>query len=157
MEFTTERTHVRPFQEQDIRLFMAYRNDLQWMRFQGFKGLSYDEYVASLLHEFVMTNGGQLAVIHTETRQLIGDLYVVKESDAYWIGYTVSPHVARLGYGSEIVKGAIKYLQERGGKVFLAETHVDNIASRNLLTKLQFELHKTEESSHIYQYVVKER
>jgi len=36
---------------------MAYRNDLDWMQHQSFKGLTYEEYERSLLGEQAITQG----------------------------------------------------------------------------------------------------
>lgn len=36
----TARCTVRQFAEHDIDDFMVYRNDMDWMRYQGFKGLT---------------------------------------------------------------------------------------------------------------------
>jgi len=41
--FETRRCHIRPFEEGDIEAFMSYRNNLDWMRLQGFKGKKYLE------------------------------------------------------------------------------------------------------------------
>lgn len=38
MEIQTKRCIIRPFNESDINRFMDYRNDMDWMQYQGFKG-----------------------------------------------------------------------------------------------------------------------
>lgn len=40
MEVHTAHCRLRQFEEQDIDDFMVYRNDMDWMRYQGFKGLT---------------------------------------------------------------------------------------------------------------------
>ena len=48
---------VRRFRATDIDAFMAYRNDLVWMRHQGYKGLTRSEYEAALLAEPQVADG----------------------------------------------------------------------------------------------------
>ena len=45
MIFETKRLIIRAFQEQDMDQFMEYRNNLEWMQYQGFKDKSKDEYI----------------------------------------------------------------------------------------------------------------
>ena len=49
MEICTERCLIRRFEEPDIDDFMVYRNDMDWMKSQGFKGLTKQEYEDALL------------------------------------------------------------------------------------------------------------
>ena len=44
MEIYTERCLIRRFEAPDIDDFMVYRNDMDWMKYQGFKGLTKQEY-----------------------------------------------------------------------------------------------------------------
>ena len=36
----SKRCVIRPFNADDIEPFMAYRNDAEWMQYQGFKSLT---------------------------------------------------------------------------------------------------------------------
>ncbi|WP_261806635.1 GNAT family N-acetyltransferase [Lapidilactobacillus luobeiensis] len=49
MEINTQRCLIRRFQESDLASFTAYHNDLEWMRYQGLKGLTKQAYAAILL------------------------------------------------------------------------------------------------------------
>ncbi|MFS0986009.1 GNAT family N-acetyltransferase [Enterococcus durans] len=83
MEIQTKRLNIRKFVSGDIDSFMDYRNNIDWMRYQGFKGKSKAFYETELLHDVSLEKGMQLAIIHTDTKQLVGDIYLRKENDTY--------------------------------------------------------------------------
>jgi [ribosomal protein S5]-alanine N-acetyltransferase len=136
--FESERCYVRPFINADLDDFLLYRNNLEWMKFQGFKGLSREEYEEILLKEPLVENGAQFAIICKADHHLIGDIYVKKEKETFWIGYTVSPSSKRQGYAYEITKSLIHWLNEQGEFKIMAGTVPENIASIRLLEKTGF-------------------
>ena len=101
MEICTERCLIRRFEEPDIDDFMVYRNDMDWMKYQGFKGLTKQEYEDALLGDHTFQDGVQLAVIHKKSGKLIGDVYLKQEGDSFWIGYSVCRTMACQGYACE--------------------------------------------------------
>ena len=52
---------------------------MDWMQFQGFKGLERREYIHALLGDFSLHDGVQLAVICNKASTLIGDIYIKEE------------------------------------------------------------------------------
>lgn len=112
--FETERCRIRPFEESDIPAFMSYRNNLDWMQYQGFKGKKYLEYKATLLMQPKFDEGVQLAVASKQTGELIGDLYLKIEKGVCWIGYTIAPKFARQGLAFEVVSQMLLELQQSG-------------------------------------------
>lgn len=151
MEIRTERCTVRRFKNEDLDDFMQYRNDENWMRFQGFKGLTKEEYAKELLGEPSFLKGAQLAIINNATNRLIGDIYLKKEGAAYWIGYTISPLHARQGYAYEVLVAIISWLKQQDCMRINAGVLPENLASINLLKKLNFTFHSLDESGeHIY-------
>lgn len=150
MEITTTRLFIRRFVKEDIPLLMMYRNDLIWMKYQGFKGLSQFEYEKELLYEYPLEEGIQLAIIHKQSHQLIGDLYLKKEGDVFWIGYTISPVYARQGYAYEATRALLDHLKKLGAKWIKADVDKNNVASLGLLKKLQFDLEDETNDSFIY-------
>lgn len=150
MRFTTTRCLIRPFEQHDIEPFMAYRNDLDWMQHQSFKGLTYEEYERSLLGEQTIAQGMQLAIIQKETDELIGDLYIYQDETTYWIGYTISPRHSRRGYAFEVVSSLIHHLSNKGAETIKAGALATNEASIALLKKLNFEYLVTEDDEQIY-------
>ena len=150
MEFETARCFVRPFKADEIDALMAYRNDPDWMRHQGFKGLTKREYEEQLLRRADLADGVQLAVVLKESGALLGDLYLKREGDICWIGYSAEPRHARRGYLSEAVTGALRVLKQIGVVQAKAGVMPDNIASIEFLKKLQFIDSGLEDGEHIY-------
>lgn len=136
--FETERCRIRPFEEDDIAAFMCYRNNLDWMQFQGFKGKKYLEYKAALLRQPDFCDGVQLAVASKQTGELLGDLYLKLESKTCWIGYTIAPQFARRGLAAEVVTELLTQLKYDGLAMANAGVEKENIASIALLQKLGF-------------------
>lgn len=137
--FETERCRIRPFEESDIEAFMAYRNNLDWMQFQGFKGKKYLEYKAALLIQPDFFSGVQLAIVSRQTGELLGDLYLRLEKNTCWIGYTIAPQFARQGFAFEVVMQLLLQLKQAGLTLVKAGVEEQNIASIALLKKLGFE------------------
>jgi len=142
--FDTARCIVRPFRDEDIDAFMEYRNDGEWMKYQGFKCLSRQAYHEALLCPCDMEKGVQLAVIRKLTGALIGDLYLKQEGSTCWIGYTIHPKEARQGYMYEVVSAAIGMMGGQGIHEIRAGVSPENLASVSLLKKLDFVLSGTE-------------
>jgi RimJ/RimL family protein N-acetyltransferase len=138
MYLDTIRCNIRPFKAEDIDAFMAYRNDMDWMKYQGFKGLTKQEYTKVLLGNRSLTDGIQLAVICRQTNTLIGDLYLKQEGVTCWIGYTITPLKARHGYVYEAVSALICFLSTQEITCVKASVTIGNDASVSLLKKLNF-------------------
>ena len=149
--FETERCRIRNFEEKDIEAFMSYRNNLDWMQYQGFKGKKYLEYKAALLKQPNFLEGVQLAVVRQQTGELIGDIYLRLEKNTCWIGYTIAPQFARQGLAFEVVLQLLQQLQQAGLTLVKAEVEAQNLASIQLLKKLGFEQIGVDGSELIFQ------
>lgn len=150
MQIKTERLTIRPFAAADIDGFMEYRNNEDWMRFQGFKGLKKEEYEARLLAEPQPEQGMQLAVADAGTNGLIGDIYLKKYGAAYWLGYTVHPKFAGQGYASEAARAVIQWAAKGGTEKILAGVLPENAASVKLLHKLGFQYIGEDDGEQVY-------
>ncbi len=83
MDLDTVRCNIRPFLVEDIDAFMAYRNDMDWMKYQGFKGLTKQEYTKALLNRWNTACNHLQANKHfdwgslskTRRRYMLGRLY----------------------------------------------------------------------------------
>lgn len=142
----TERCKIRNFVEKDIEDFILYRNNESWMQYQGFKGLSREEYEIALLKDSSLEEGIQLAIVSKLNDRLIGDFYLNKCDNEYWIGYTINPLYARQGYAYEVAKGVIEWLKKQGVMKVCAGVLPENIASIMLLEKLGFVYSETDDS-----------
>lgn len=130
---------VRHFEFGDIAAFMAYRNNLEWMQYQHFKGLSFFEYQQHLLSKSSINKGIQLAIIQPSTNQLMGDLFVIRRSRRITIGYTIAPAYANQGYMSAILPRFVDYLLSNYPKHQIqAYTYSANHASIRVLQKTGF-------------------
>ncbi len=138
MEIYTERCLLRLFRDSDIDGFMTYRNDEDWMRYQGLKGLTREEYANVLLGIRSFDGGLPLAVICKQSNVLIGDLYIQRKDSAFWLGYTICRSRARQGYAYEAVSAVINALKSEGAGCFKAGVMPENTASICLLEKLGF-------------------
>lgn len=138
MKLQTARTVIREFSSNDIEAFMEYRNDLEWMRYQGFKGLSKEIYEKALLSDPSLDDGKQYAIIDAATSQLLGDVYLRREQRIYWIGYTIHPRFKQQGYAKEAVTALITWLSEQECNCIKAGVLPENIASIRLLETLGF-------------------
>ncbi|MDF2882815.1 MAG: ribosomal-protein-S5-alanine N-acetyltransferase [Clostridiaceae bacterium] len=135
----TDRCKLRCFEEKDLDSFMTYRNNEQWMKYQGFKNLTKDQYRKALLVPLNVENGIQLAIADKTTDNLLGDLYIIKEENTISIGYSINPVYSRKGYITEVLKALLPKLKIHYSDCEIkAMTEKENIASKNLLTKLGF-------------------
>lgn len=145
MELITERCTIRAMEAQHIDDFMLYRNNLDWMRYQGFKGLTRREYEEALLVEQSPDKGMQLAILSNATGRLIGDIYLKRREDTFWVGYSVNPAYARRGYAREAVTAVIGWMRRQGAARVSAGVLPGNAASMGLLAKLGFAYVSTDE------------
>lgn len=83
MQIISSRCIIRPFQSHEIDSFMVYRNDAEWMKYQGFKGLTKEDYEAELLGVLTLARGIQLAIVNKMTQVLIGDIYLRQQCDVF--------------------------------------------------------------------------
>jgi [ribosomal protein S5]-alanine N-acetyltransferase len=135
----TDRCLIRCFEEKDLDSFMTYRNNEEWMMYQGFKNLTKDQYRKALLVPLNVEKGIQLAVSQKTTDNLLGDLYLVKKEKTITIGYSINPIYSRKGYISEVLNALLPKLKACYPDCeIMAATEKENIPSKNLLLKLGF-------------------
>lgn len=134
--FETNRLKVSNFLFIDIDDFMEYRNDLEWMKFQGLKGLTKEEYSKILLKDIDVTSGAQLAILKDD--KLIGDIYLKKEEAVMEIGYSLNKKYTGFGYCAEAISGLLQYLKSNNVTKIIAEVEKNNINSINVLIKKKF-------------------
>lgn len=107
----TTRLLLRTFRDEDLRAFLAYRNDPEVARYQSWDHTSERE-ARALIHEAQQTLPGvpgdamQVAIALKSTGELIGDVFfLVWATDARQgeIGYTLARSFQRQGYATEAV------------------------------------------------------
>ncbi len=134
----SERTIIQSFKSEDIDSFMKYHNNVDWMKFQGFKNLTKLEYQEELFKDFSLETGSQLAIIQKNTGVLIGDIFLKVEKKSILIGYTIAPKFSKKGYATEVICEVINWAKYNKFEDILAYVDVQNDASINLLKKIGF-------------------
>jgi RimJ/RimL family protein N-acetyltransferase len=149
--FETDRLVIRDFNQELATQIAEYRNDLEWMKYQGFKGFSVCEYVKAILSLVDIESGMQLAMTDKEGK-LVGDLYVKANKDELRFGYTINKLYSRQGLTYEACKGLFKWAQSNGYRKLIAGVDPNNKASINLLLKLKMNKISSSADEDIYDY-----
>jgi RimJ/RimL family protein N-acetyltransferase len=141
----TTRLRLRHFMDSDLALFMAYRNDPEVARYQGWEGISEPEARAFIQEQKEVQPGVpgqwfQIAVELKETGMLVGDCALkIEEHDERQaeIGYTLSRAYQGRGIASEAVSCVLEYaFVTLGLHRVIAITDCENVASVALLERL---------------------
>ena len=141
----TPRLRLRHFTDSDLALFMAYRNDPEVARYQGWEGISEPEARAFIQEQKEVQPGVpgqwfQIAVELKETGMLVGDCALkIEEHDERQaeIGYTLSRAYQGRGIASEAVSCVLEYaFVTLGLHRVIAITACENAASVALLGRL---------------------
>jgi RimJ/RimL family protein N-acetyltransferase len=120
----TERLELRPLSVDDAEALFAYRSDTIVAKYQDWKPESVQhtrEFINKLSGNEPDTPGTwfQLAIVHRESGQLIGDcgLHFLKDDRRQSeIGITLAPSHQRQGYALEAVQAVLEYLFTGLGK-----------------------------------------
>ena len=141
----TTRLRLRHFTDADLALFMAYRNDPEVARYQGWEGISEPE-ARTFLQEQEGVQPGvpghwfQIAIELKETGMLVGDCALkIEEHDERQaeIGSTLSRAYQGRGIASEAVSCVLEYaFVTLGLHRVIAITDCENAASVALLERL---------------------
>lgn len=147
MLLETTRLFLRQFKESDLEPFLAYRNDPEVAKYQGWdvpyprhKGVEFVHDMAKASP--IPGKWFQAAVELKSTQEMIGDVaFHIKKDDERQalIGYSLARPFWRHGYAFEAVSELLRYLfSELDLHRLIAECDVDNMASWKLLEKLGF-------------------
>jgi len=122
------------------------------MQYQGFKGLTKEEYEKVLLEISSIKNGMQFAIINSTSNHLLGDIYLRQDSSVFWLGYTINPIYARQGYATEAIMGIISWVSGQNATLIKAGVLPENTGSINLLKKVGFTYSEKIDGELIYNY-----
>jgi RimJ/RimL family protein N-acetyltransferase len=148
LSLETPRLILRTFRDSDLESFLAYRNDPEVYRYQGWKtpylradGLEFITHVQTVIPgapgEWL-----QLAIVSKDNGEMLGDIAFhltrANPRQAY-LGYTLARSAWGQGYASEAVRKMLDYLfRVLDLHRILADCDVDNAASIRLLERLGF-------------------
>jgi RimJ/RimL family protein N-acetyltransferase len=144
---STERLSLRQFKKSDLEALLAYRNDKEVNRYQGW-GQSYSsEQASEFITEMSTREAGQIgwtqiAIELQATGKMIGDVALNTlefEPRTAMIGYTLAREHWGQGYAIEAVTGVLKYCFE-DLKMHRIRANCDtrNESSWRLLEKIGF-------------------
>lgn len=144
----TARLLLRRFRASDFESFLAYRNDPQVARYQGWS-VPYGEqdarHFVESMQAFEQPEVGehmQIAIEHRASQAMIGDVMChIHSSDPRQatIGFTLAPSWWGQGYALEAVRALLDYLFfTRNMHRVAADCDVDNTASWQLLERAGF-------------------
>jgi len=144
----TDRLLLRRFTNADLESFLAYRNDPDVARWQGWSVPYPREKAMEFIEEMKnrdaneIGNWLQIAIVTKTENEFIGDAaFFIKKDDGRqaFIGCTIAQKYWRHGYGIEATRRLLAYLfHERNMHRVIAETDVENVASVNTLERLGF-------------------
>jgi RimJ/RimL family protein N-acetyltransferase len=151
--FQTERLIVRQFQASDLEALLAYRNDPEVWRYQGwgagFSSQQTQQFIADMSTRTPGELGWtQLAIETRASATMIGDVALNAlefEAKTAMIGYTLARGAWGHGYALEAVTGTLKHAFENlAVHRIRANCDARNDASWRLLEKLGREAHFVE-------------
>ena len=144
----TRRLLIRNFRDDDLDTLLAYRNDLEVAKYQGWSVPYSREKGEALIAEMkdvqTLKQGQwqQLALELIETGEMIGDIGIrIYNHDARQalIGFTIASNHWRKGYATESITAILNHLfNEIDLHRVVAECDTRNIASWKTLEKLGF-------------------
>jgi len=144
----TRRLLIRNFTDDDLDTLLAYRNDLEVAKYQGWSVPYSREKGEALIAEMkdvqILQQGQwqQLALEIIETGEMIGDIGIrIYNNDARQalIGFTIASNHWRKGYATESITAVLNHLfNEIDLHRVVAECDTRNVASWKTLEKLGF-------------------
>jgi RimJ/RimL family protein N-acetyltransferase len=143
----TPRLRLRRFSEPDVPLFLAYRNDPEVARYQGWESVELAEAVEFVWHQSSQAAGVpgqwlQIAIASKETNVLLGDCafkVLAHDPRQATIGVTLARQNHGQGFATEALSCLLDTLFVRLNlHRVVADTDVENTASWRLLERLGF-------------------
>ena len=147
MRITTERLVLREFRSDDWRAVLEYQRDPLYLRYYPWKDRSETDARAfvEMFREWqseVPRRRFQLAIVHPEDGELIGNCGLRRKPDNEWeadLGYELSPRRWRCGYATEAARSMVDFgFRELGLRRISSWCIADNVASARVLERLGF-------------------
>lgn len=146
----TDRLEIRKLTSADKNSLLEIYSDKEAMKYRGSKPFdSLDEVEKMLIRTFQKFESREefrYAVIQKEGNELIGTFLIKPNSkNECEIGYSIGKKYWKKGYGKELVKCMLKYINSLNYTKVLATSRKENIASLKLLEKIGFKLSSEKE------------
>lgn len=139
--FESERVYVRPFCQEDTLIFLAYRQDKEIERYQGWKDYSLkdaQDFVEWAMNSSIDSGKTQLALVLKESDRMFGDIYLSFEETHIDLGYTCASAFQKKGYMTEILSVVLPQLLQTYKRCIRTEIDVRNTTSIRLCERLRF-------------------
>ena len=139
----TERLHIRNFEPADLDELADYRNSVLCNKYQRSQYQDRNRLVIFIeearTDDLFSVGKKHFAVADKDCNRIIGDIFVLIKEPTISLGFTVSYKYHRQGYAYEFLAALVEaFHQKFENYEIVACTDKDNIASINLLNKLQF-------------------
>lgn len=148
----TERTRMRPFQEEDAELAFAWLSDPDVMRFIPSGADTTLEDSRQRIHSYCehqrLFGFSKRLILHRETGEPIGDsgLYHLPDGKRIELGFRFAKPFWGQGYAIEVGRAWLQWLDTHlPATPLFADVHADHQRSRRVLEKLGF-AHSHEET-----------
>jgi len=148
MLMQTPRLLIRNFKDADLVSFVAYRNEPEVAKYQGWKPPYTEEMGLKFIHQMKDMNAPkqgswiQFALALKKTDELIGDLGVfIKQTDIRQatIGFSIAKGQWRKGFATEAISQILDYLYvDLDLHRVVADCDEENVASYRTMEKLGF-------------------
>lgn len=147
---TTKRLILRPLVESDGNDLFKLDSNPEVMRFLGNQPIQSIEqvyvYLENIMQQYTQNGIGRWAVIEKETVSFVGwaglkfiDTPINGHNCFYDVGYRLNPEFWGKGYAKESTLAWIDYAKNHfNQKELYSITHIDNVASQNVLQKCGF-------------------
>lgn len=134
----TERLILRRYQKEDAEDLFEYLSDIEVVRYEPYKPLSFDETKENL--KWRIGTDEMIAVELKHTHKMIGNVFLGKRDfEAMEMGYVFNRNYWRHGYAAESCKALIRQAFSNGVHRIYAECDPHNISSWKLLEALEFQ------------------
>lgn len=145
MNIYTERLTIKEISYNDAKAYYEYARDVTTATLAGFKPVD-DLETANRLVTGMMYQGDTYSIFLKEKNIFIGTCNLYKKSirqlkDVYTLGISLNKKYWGCGFGPEALRGLINYaFNYKGAKIIEIVSEVNNIRSRKMIEKLDFNL-----------------
>lgn len=147
--FETERLYVRQLLPIDVDTIYEYRNNKEINYYQTYDCFSKKE-IAHMIEnnkeKNLLSDIALFSIVLKENNKMIGELFISnkRKDDKYFVGFTINKPFQRNGYAYEIISDLLVNVESlQNNTNFVCTVYDKNIASLNLIKKLEFKQTKS--------------
>lgn len=155
------RLYFRDLHTKDSTALLEIYSDAEAMKFRANPPLLQREdalnMIAQAEKESLEFTSKRWAVVRKDTEELIGTLvfHYHKQEPTCTIGYSIGRKYWKKGYGKELLKAMLEWLNTTNCTLVKALVHSENLASISILEKQQFRQVEINSSENLLKYSLK--